>query len=156
MESSLVIIKPDGVQRRLIGRVITRFEEKGLTIRGMKMMRVSSALAGEHYAEHKKKPFFKGLVEFITSAPVVVMVIQGVDAVAVVRGLVGATNGREAAPGTIRGDHGMSLCFNVVHASDSSASARREVALYFTRNELVGVPPADYSYIYENRDGSLV
>ena len=118
---TFVMIKPDGVQRGLVGEVIKRIERKGLKIVAMKMMKVSEELASKHYAEHKEKPFFKSLLDYITSGPVVAMVVEGKDAVKVVRTLVGATNPIEALPGTIRGDYGMDIGRNVIHASKISA-----------------------------------
>lgn len=138
MERSLVLIKPDAVQRGLIGEVIARLERRGLQLVAMKLMRITEDLAGRHYAEHREKPFFRGLVEFITSAPVVAMVWQGPGAVAMVRTMMGATNPANAAPGTIRGDLAVSFGMNVIHGSDSVESAAREVELFFSADELVG------------------
>ena len=138
MERSLVLVKPDAVQRGLIGEVIARLERRGLQLVAMKLMRISEDLAGRHYAEHREKPFFGGLVEFITSAPVVAMVWQGPGAVAMVRTMMGATNPANAAPGTIRGDLAVSFGMNVIHGSDSVESAAREVDLFFAADELVG------------------
>jgi len=148
-ERTLIILKPDALRRRLAGELIRRFEAKGLGIAGLKLMRVSRPLAAKHYAEHRGKSFYQGLLRFITSGPVIVMAIEGKEAVAVCRALVGATCGRDAAAGTIRGDLGMSNRFNLVHASDSIASARREIALYFARRELLGAEPADLATIYD-------
>jgi nucleoside-diphosphate kinase len=141
MEQTLVLLKPDAVERRLIGRIIARFEDKALSIVAMKMIRVSPDLARQHYAEHVSKPFYKGLEEFITAAPIVAMILEGLDAVRVVRDMLGKTNGLEAAPGTIRGDYSSSRQMNLVHASDSLASARREIDLYFKSAELCGFKP---------------
>jgi nucleoside-diphosphate kinase len=131
MEQTLILIKGDGVRRRLIGEIIRRIEAKGLDIRTMQLMDVSPELAEEHYAEHREKPFFGELVEFITATPVVAMRIEGDNAIAVMRRLMGSTNPAEAAPGTIRGDHALSLPDNLVHGSDSSESAQRELKLFF-------------------------
>lgn len=131
MEQTLVLIKGDGVRRRLIGEIIRRLENKGLAIRDLKMMRVSRELAEEHYAEHREKPFFGELVEFITSAPVVAMRVEGEGAIGVVRNLMGATDPAKAAPGTIRGDLALSMPDNLVHGSDSPQSAARELRLFF-------------------------
>ncbi|QYJ14767.1 Nucleoside diphosphate kinase [Rubrobacter xylanophilus DSM 9941] len=131
MEQTLVLIKGDGVRRRLIGEIIRRLENKGLTIRDLKMMQVSRELAEEHYAEHREKPFFGELVEFITSAPVVAMRVEGEGAIGVVRNLMGATDPAKAAPGTIRGDLALSMPDNLVHGSDSPESATRELKLFF-------------------------
>ncbi len=136
MEKTLIIVKPDAVERGLSGQIIARFEAKGLFVAGMKLMRVTKALAERHYAEHKGKPFFGALVQFITSGPVVVMALTGNDAIRVCRALIGSTNCAEAAPGTIRGDLGMSKQRNMVHASDSPAAAKRELALFFKKSEL--------------------
>lgn len=137
MQRTLVFIKPDGVQRRLIGRIIARFEDKGLRIVAMKMMRVSRELAERHYAEHVGKPFYEALLKFVTGGPIVAMVIEGDDAVAVCRRLLGKTFGIDAEPGTIRGDFGAAKTFNLVHGSDSPASADREIALYFRPEEIL-------------------
>ncbi|TVR68241.1 MAG: nucleoside-diphosphate kinase [Sphaerobacteraceae bacterium] len=140
MERTLIIVKPDGVQRGLIGRVLSRFEEKGLRIAGLKLMSVSNELAETHYGEHREKPFFGDLVSFITSSPVVVGVVEGPNAVSITRGLVGATNPADAAAGTIRGDFGLTIGMNIIHASDAVESGQREVSLFFNDNEIV-----DYS-----------
>ncbi len=131
MEQTLILIKGDGVRRRLIGEIIRRIEAKGLDIRTMQLMDVSQELAEEHYAEHREKPFFGELVEFITSIPVVAMRIEGDGAIGVMRRLMGSTNPAEAAPGTIRGDLALSLPDNLVHGSDSPESAQRELKLFF-------------------------
>jgi nucleoside-diphosphate kinase len=140
VERTLIIVKPDGVQRGLVGRVLSRFEEKGLRIAGLKLMKVSNELAETHYGEHREKPFFGDLVSFITSSPVVVGVVEGPNAVAITRGLVGATNPADAAAGTIRGDFGLSIGMNIIHASDAVESGKREVSLFFNDDEIV-----DYS-----------
>jgi nucleoside-diphosphate kinase len=131
MEQTLVLVKGDGVRRRLVGEIIRRIEAKGLDIRSMQLMDVSRELAEEHYAEHREKPFFEELVEFITATPVVVMRVEGESAIQVTRRLMGATNPAEAAPGTIRGDLALSLPNNLVHGSDSPESAERELKLFF-------------------------
>ena len=131
MEQTLVLVKGDGVRRRLIGEIIRRLEAKGLDISAMKMMDVSRELAEEHYAEHREKPFFGELVEFITSTPVVAMTVEGEGAIGTVRNLMGATNPATAAPGTIRGDLALSLPDNLVHGSDYPESAERELKLFF-------------------------
>jgi nucleoside-diphosphate kinase len=136
-EQTLVLIKPDAVQRGLIGEVIGRLERRGLQLVGMKLMRITEELAGRHYAEHREKPFFRGLVDFITSAPVVAMVWEGPGAVAMVRAMMGATNPANAAPGTIRGDLAVSFGMNVIHGSDSPESAQREIDLFFGGDGLV-------------------
>ena len=131
MEETLVLVKGDGVRRRLVGEIIRRIEAKSLDIDAMKLMDVGRDLAEEHYAEHRDKPFFEELVEFITSTPVVAMRVQGEGAIKVMRNLMGATNPAEAAPGTIRGDLALSLPDNLVHGSDSPESAERELGLFF-------------------------
>ena len=131
MDQTLVLVKGDGVRRRLVGEIIRRIEAKGLDIRSMQLMDVSRELAEEHYAEHREKPFFEELVEFITATPVVVMRVEGESAIQVTRRLMGATNPAEAAPGTIRGDLALSLPDNLVHGSDSPESAERELKLFF-------------------------
>lgn len=141
-EQTLVLVKPDGVQRSLIGEVIGRLERRGLQVVGLKLLRMDPALAERHYAEHAGKPFFEGLVRFITAAPVVAMVWEGPDAVALVRATMGATDPRSAAPGTIRGDHALSIGANVVHGSDSPGRAVEEIALFFQPAELVSWTPA--------------
>lgn len=131
MEQTLVLVKGDGVKRRLIGEIVRRLESKGLDIRAMKMMDVSRELAEEHYAEHREKPFFEELVDFITSTPVVAMTVEGEGAIGTVRNLMGATDPAKSAPGTIRGDLALSMPDNLVHGSDSPESAERELGLFF-------------------------
>ncbi|RLT26650.1 MAG: nucleoside-diphosphate kinase [Chloroflexi bacterium] len=136
-ERTLVLVKPDGVQRLLAGRVISRFEDRGLKIVAMKLMPVSRKLAETHYAVHAARPFFAGLVDFITSGPVVALVLEGPNAITVVRSMVGATKPHEAAPGTIRGDFSLETAKNLIHASDAPETAAAEIALWFTPGELV-------------------
>jgi len=136
-ERTLVIIKPDAVQRGLIGPIVSRIERRGLRIVAMKMMHIDRALAERHYAEHKGKSFYASLIAFITAAPVVVMVVEGPQAITTLRTMMGKTNALEAAPGTIRGDFGLSTQHNLIHGSDSPASAAREIALYFTDEEIL-------------------
>ena len=135
-ERTLVLCKPDAVQRGRVGQIISRFEDKGLKIAGMKMLRVDEALANRHYQEHVEKEFYPHLREFITSSPVIALAIEGDNAVEVVRTLIGVTNPQEAAPGTIRGDFGINFTKNLVHGSDSLQSAEREIALFFSESEL--------------------
>ena len=149
MERTFVMVKPDGVKRGLIGEVIKRIEQKGLKIVAMKMIEVSKELAEKHYAEHKEKPFFQNLISYITSGPVVAMVVEGKEAVKVMRNLVGKTNPIEASPGTIRGDLAMDIGRNVVHASDSIESAEREISLFFSKEEILSYERADEKWIYE-------
>jgi len=141
MERTLVLLKPDCVQRRLIGRVIGRFEDKGLNVIAMKLMRVTPELAKRHYAEHVKKGWYPQLEAFITAAPVVAMIVEGPDVIRVVRDTVGVTNGLKAAPGTIRGDFGTSQQMNLVHASDGPEAARREIEIFFNSNEIHAYDP---------------
>ncbi len=136
-ERTLVLVKPDAVQRLLAGRIIARFEERGLKIVGLKLVRVDRELAERHYAVHRDKPFFAGLVEFITSSPLVAVVLEGPDAIAMVRAMVGATRPHEASPGTIRGDLAVETAQNLVHASDGPETAAAELALWFRPDELV-------------------
>lgn len=140
VQRTLVLCKPDAVQRGLVGKIISRVERKGLKIVGLKLMRIDEDLAGRHYAEHLEKPFYPDLRHFITSSPVVAMAIEGRNAVEVVRDLMGVTNPQKAAAGTIRGDFGLNMTMNLVHGSDSLASAEREIALFFSEQELVAYP----------------
>lgn len=136
-ERTLVLVKPDAMQRGLAGEVLRRIEQRGLRLIGLKLMHIDDSLARRHYAEHEGKPFFAGLIEYITSAPVVAAVFEGPDAVRAVRATVGATNPVEAAPGSIRADFGLQKGRNLVHASDSPESGEREIALFFRPEELV-------------------
>jgi nucleoside-diphosphate kinase len=131
VEQTLVLIKPDAVQRKLAGEILARFEQRGLEIRDARLLTVDRALAEEHYAEHREKPFFGELVEFITAAPTLAFVLEGESAITVVRTTIGATNPTDAAPGTIRGDLALAMPDNLVHGSDSPESAQREIALWF-------------------------
>ena len=140
MDRTLVLVKPDGVQRGLIGEIISRLERRGLKIVGMKLMQVSGELANRHYGEHEGKPFFAGLVGFITSGPIVAMAIEGNNVVGLVRTTVGETNPADSPPGTIRGGLGVDIGRNLIHGSDSDESAKRELSLFFTEGELL-----DYS-----------
>jgi len=140
-QRTLILIKPDGVQRRLVGRLITRLEDKGLKLVGMKMLQVTKELSREHYAEHVEKPFYPLLEEFITAGPVVALVAEGPEAISVVRDLLGPTNGRDAAPGTIRGDYGVSRQMNLMHGSDGPEAAEREISIYFQPEELHDYKP---------------
>ena len=137
MERTFIMIKPDAVQRKLIGKIISRIEERGIKIVAMKYMHMTRELAETHYAEHVKKPFFNELVEFITSGPVVPMVLEAENAVAMVRKMMGETHPQNSAPGTIRGDFGIELTKNIVHGSDSVETAKREISIFFTEDELV-------------------
>lgn len=137
MEQTLVLVKPDGVQRGLVGEIITRLERRGLKLLAMKFMQVSRELASTHYEAHVGKPFYEGLVNYITSSPIVAMVWEGKDGIQVVRTTMGATNAASAAPGTIRGDFAVEIGRNLVHGSDGPESAAREVSLFFAPDELV-------------------
>lgn len=141
MERTLVLLKPDCVQRRLMGKIISRFEEKGLNIIAAKFMQVTPELAKQHYAEHVEKPFYPGLEAFITGAPVMAMVIEGLEVIRVVRDILGATSGLKAAAGTIRGDYSSSRQMNLVHASDGPEASAREIELYFKPEEICEYEP---------------
>jgi len=149
VERTLIILKPDAVQRGLIGEIIKRFEQRGLRLVGMKLTHISEALARKHYAEHEGKPFFDGLVSYITSAPVVLIVLEGVNAVAAARATIGATKPHEATPGSIRGDFGLQVGRNLVHGSDSVESGQREVANFFQPEELLTWGRATDVWIFE-------
>ncbi len=142
MERTFVMLKPDCLERGLLGRMLSRFEEKGLRLVAMKMLRITPALARQHYAEHVEKPFYPSLEEFITAAPVVATVFEGPEVIRVVREMLGATSGLKAAPGTIRGDYSASRQMNLVHASDSPESASREIGIYFTSHEVLQWDPS--------------
>ncbi|MEI6775850.1 MAG: nucleoside-diphosphate kinase [Chloroflexales bacterium] len=138
MERALIILKPDAVQRGLVGPILSRIEQRGLKLQGLKLMQVSESLARTHYGEHEGKPFFNGLVSYITSAPVVVLVVAGkAGTIEMIRTMVGVTNPAKAAPGTIRGDFGIEIGRNLIHASDSPESGEREVAIFFSPTELI-------------------
>ncbi|RXA19475.1 nucleoside-diphosphate kinase [Methanosarcina sp. MSH10X1] len=149
MEQTYVMVKPDGVQRGLVGEVISRIEKRGLKIVALRMNVISEAAAKEHYAEHSARPFFSGLVEFITSGPSVSMVVAGKDAIRVMRAINGATNPVDAAPGTIRGDFALDVGRNVVHASDSPDAAAREIAIHFKDSEIGKYSRIDEVCLYE-------
>jgi len=148
-ERTLVVLKPDALQRRLIGRILQRFEQKGLTIVALKLMRVSEELARKQYAVHEGKEFYEPLVRFITASPVVACVLEGVEAVATARKMMGATFGRDAEPGTIRGDLGVSRRYNLVHGSDSPETAEFEIGLYFNPKEILTYQPDDLPWVYD-------
>ena len=149
MNRTLIILKPDAVQRGLVGKIITRFEEKGLQVVGLKMLTISPAMAARHYAPHVGKPFYEGLVKFMTSSPVVVMALQGNGAIEICRKMMGATFGFKAEPGTIRGDFGMSSSFNLIHGSDAPESAKTELALWFSPEELQNYELANRVWTYD-------
>lgn len=137
MNRTLILVKPDGVQRGLTGQIITRFEMRGLKLVGMKLMQMSREMAEEHYGEHRGKPFFEGLVQYITSGPIVAMVWEGPDAISAARATMGSTKPVESTPGTIRGDFGLTVGRNLVHGSDGEQSAAREINLFFEAEELL-------------------
>ena len=149
METTLILVKPDGVQRGLVGEVIGRLERKGLKIAGLKMVHVSEELANKHYGEHVGKPFFNSLVSFITSSPLIALAVEGENAVEVSRNLMGATNPKEAAPGTIRGDYGLTIGMNIIHGSDSLESAERELDIFFESSEILSYDKAIDTWIIE-------
>ena len=148
MQTTLIILKPDAVQRGLCGRILSRFEDKGLQIVGAKLMTISPQLATRHYASHKDKPFYEGLVRFMTSSPTLVLAIRGKEAIEVCRKMMGATCGSKADPGTIRGDFGVSDSFNLIHGSDSPESARTELDLFFDKGELCAYDRANDQWVY--------
>ncbi len=153
METTLIILKPDAVQRGLMGKIITRFEEKGLQIVGAKLMQISQELAATHYEAHKEKPFYSGLVGFMTSSPVLVLAVRGLDAIAISRKMMGATFGSKAEPGTIRGDFGVSNSFNLIHGSDSPEAAERELGLFFNEGEVLDSERAINQWVYDFSGG---
>lgn len=147
MEQTFLMVKPDGVQRNLIGEVVSRFEMKGYTLSGSKVMQITKEMAETHYGEHRERPFFGSLVEFITSGPVFAMVWEGEGVIAESRKMVGKTNPQEADPGTIRGDFGIQVSMNIIHGSDSVESAKREIALFFDESELVSYKKTNSKWI---------
>lgn len=148
MERTFIMVKPDGVQRNLIGEIISRFEKKGYQLVAAKLMQVSQDLAEKHYAEHREKPFFQELVDFITSGPVFAMVWQGEGVIATARQMMGKTNPQEALPGTIRGDFGLTVGKNVIHGSDSPESAEREIDLWFNEDEILDYKKTGDEWLY--------
>ena len=149
MEQTLIILKPDAIQRGLMGRIISRFEDKGLKVVGAKMMQITPELAAVHYEAHVEKPFYAGLVRFMTSSPVLVMALEGVGAITVCRSMMGATFGSQADSGTIRGDFGVSNSFNLIHGSDSQEAAKRELSLFFTEGGILGWDRAVEGWVYD-------
>ncbi len=154
MERTLIILKPDAVQRGLCGEILTRFEKKGIQIVGMKAMKIPQSLAETHYGPHKGKPFYEGLVKFMTSSPVIVLALAGKDVINISRKMMGATFGSKAEPGTIRGDYGVSNSFNLIHGSDSPEAAAKELALFFRSEELVEWTPTIQGWVYDMAKGS--
>ena len=149
MERTFVMVKPDGIQRAIIGQVTSRFESKGLKLVAAKMIHINKDLASTHYQEHLGKAFYEKLIDYITSGPVLAMVWEGRDVISCVRTVVGKTNPLEAAPGTIRGDFGMETGRNMIHASDSSESAKREISLFFSDEEILAYTRIDETWVYE-------
>lgn len=149
METTLVIVKPDGVQRRLVGRILQRFEDKGLQIVGAKLMKIPLETARRHYKPHEAKPFYPGLVQYMTSSPVLVAALRGKNAIAVVRKMMGATFGSKAEPGTIRGDLAISDGYNLIHGSDSAEAAQFELGLFFAAGEVADYTMADTPWVYD-------
>jgi len=147
-ERTLIIIKPDALQRNLLGEIVQRFERKGLKIIGLKMMRLNDLLLGEHYGHYKDKPFFEGIKRYMESAPVIMMVLEGLEVVSAVRLITGITKGREADAGTIRGDFAMSVQCNIVHASDSVENAEKEIYRFFNEDEIFDYKRLDFDFIY--------
>ncbi|MEQ9461583.1 MAG: nucleoside-diphosphate kinase [Phycisphaeraceae bacterium] len=152
METTLIILKPDAVQRGLAGEILARFEKKGLSLVALKMMKIPRKLAEQHYAEHAGKPFYDGLLGFVTSSPSVIIAIRGFNAIAVCRKLIGSTNGQKAEPGTIRGDFGMSGGYNLIHGSDAPESAQRELKLWFPDNDFDTTPRTLDTWVYDPSD----
>ncbi len=153
METTLIILKPDAVQRGLMGRILTRFEDKGLQVVGCKLTQIPMSLAETHYESHKGKGFYPGLVKFMTSSPVLVLAIRGNGAIAIARNLMGATFGSKAAPGTIRGDFGVSNSFNLIHGSDSPEAAERELGLFFGKGEVQNWARNADAWVYDMSGG---
>lgn len=149
METTLIILKPDAVQRGLMGRILSRFEEKGLQIVGCKLIKISQHMAERHYESHKGKPFYDGLVRFMTSSPVLVLAIRGVGAIGISRKMMGATFGSKAESGTIRGDFGVSNSFNLIHGSDSPEAAARELEIFFGEGEILDWSRAVDQWVYD-------
>ena len=149
MERTYLMVKPDGVQRGICGEIVSRFEKKGLKLVAMKLMVIPKEVAENHYGEHKDKPVFPSLISYITSGPVLAMVWEGESAVSVCRNMMGKTNPKESAPGTIRGDFGMQTGMNIIHGSDSVESAEREISIFFKPEELVSYEKTIQSWIYE-------
>ncbi|HTE04789.1 MAG TPA: nucleoside-diphosphate kinase [Planctomycetota bacterium] len=152
MERTLIILKPDAVQRGLMGAIMTRFEDKGLKVVAARFTRLSPSLLEKHYEAHKSRPFYPGLVRFMSESPVLVLALEGVGAITVCRKMMGATFGRDAEPGTIRGDFGVSRSYNLIHGSDSPQAAEREIGLFFDANEIVEWQPAGHTWVYDAED----
>lgn len=156
MQNTLVILKPDAIQRRLIGKIITRFEEKGLQIIGLKLMRMTEELARRNYVQHKGRDFYEPLVKFMTSSPVIVLVLRGKEVIETARKMAGFTFGTKAEPGTIRGDYAISNRFNLIHVSDSLETAEREISIFFKKEELLEYENVDTPWVYDLSQGTVV
>lgn len=154
METTLIILKPDAVQRGLMGKIVSRFEDKGLQIVGAKLMQITQKLAEKHYADHASKPFYAGLVRFMTSSPVLVLAIRGKGAIAICRKMMGATFGSNAEPGTIRGDFGVSNSFNLIHGSDSPEAAEKEIGIFFADGEVIEFDRSVEPWVYDMTGGA--
>ena len=154
MQTTLIILKPDAVQRGIMGRIISRFEDKGLQVVGAKFMQISDRLAAQHYADHEGKPFYAGLVGFMTSSPVLVLALRGNGAIPISRSMMGATFGSKADPGTVRGDFGVSNSFNLIHGSDSPEAAERELGLFFGDGEILDWNRAQECWVYDLSGGT--
>ena len=149
MEQTLIILKPDAVQRGFMGKILSRFEDKGLQVVGAKFMQISQELAAKHYSDHKERPFYTGLVAFMTSSPVLIFALEGVGAITICRSLMGATFGSQAAAGTIRGDFGVSNSFNLIHGSDSPEAASKELGLFFNDGEIISWDRTVKGWVYD-------
>ncbi|MEE9557958.1 MAG: nucleoside-diphosphate kinase [Candidatus Brocadiales bacterium] len=156
MQRVLILLKPDAVQRRLIGRIITRFEEKGLQVVGMKLVRMTEELARQNYRQHEGRDFYEPLVKYMTSGPVVALILSGKEVVEIVRKMAGFTFGSKAEPGTIRGDYAVSNRYNLIHVSDSTEAADAEIGLFFKDSEILAYDPVDTSWVYDVSQGSIV
>lgn len=156
MQKTLVILKPDAIQRRLIGKIITRFEEKGLQIVGLKLMRMTEELARRNYVQHKGRDFYEPLVRYMTSSPVIVLVLMGKEVIETARKMAGFTFGTKAEPGTIRGDYAISNRFNLIHVSDSQETAEREISIFFKKEELLEYESVDTPWVYDLSQGMVV
>lgn len=152
MERTLIIFKPDAVQRGLMGTILSRFEQKGLKVVAARFRKLEESLLEQHYQDHKERPFYPGLVRFMSESPVLVLVLEGVEAIATCRKMMGATFGRDADPGTIRGDFGVSRSYNLIHGSDSPEAAEREIGLFFDADEVIEWQPAGHKWVYDAED----
>ena len=156
MEKTLVILKPDALQRKLLGKIISRFEQKGLKLAALKMMRISKELAERHYGVHKGKDFYEPLIRYITSSPVILAILEGKNACAVMRKMMGSTFNSDAEPGTIRGDYALSNRFNLIHGSDNPETAEKEITLFFAGEEIFTYEQTDMQWVYDLSTGGMV